>query len=123
MRGAKKEGLEMRTSHAGTRTLLALVFTAALLVTNSGTAHAHYMQSTHGSDVAWVDSTHDHLDVQDNECDGNYVYADGWSSQGFIRVWDSNGCSAGWGHGDGLNFYAFRICEQNITCSPTVQVT
>ena len=100
-----------------------VVFTAALLGASAGSVLAHYMQATHGSDIAWVDSTHDHLDAQDNECDGNYVYADGWSDQGFIRVWDSNGCSAGWGHGDGIDFYAFKVCEQNVGCSSTVWVT
>ena len=30
------------------------------------------------SDKAWVDATHDHLDVQDGECDGNDVYGQGY---------------------------------------------
>lgn len=80
-------------------------------------------EAWHGSDKAWVDTTHDHLGAQDGECDGNYVYATGlWydasiSTTITVTVWDTNGCSAGWGHGDGIDFYQYRVCEQNVGCS------
>ena len=90
--------------------------TAAFAFT-AGTAAAHFTEAFHGSDRAWVDSTHDHLDVSDNECDGNSVYAEGYDDLGFLRVFDPNGCNSGYGHGDGLNFYQYRVCEQNVGCS------
>jgi hypothetical protein len=99
------------------------VLSTAFLGLTAGTAYGHQVAVYHGSDVAWVDATHDHLDVDDRECDGNYVYAQGYDALGFIQVTDTNGCSSGWGHGDGLNFYLFRICEQNVGCSAWRSVT
>lgn len=114
----------MRSIKTGRRTLVVTLLTASLLGLNAGVAYAHYVDVNHGSDVAWVDSTHDHLDVQDGECDGNYVYAEGYyGSSNYVKVYDLNGCSSGWGHGDGINFYVFRVCEEGVGCSVWKQVT
>ena len=113
----------MNATSLGRRSVLVALFTLALLAVNASIANAHYTEAWHGTDKAWVDSTHDHLDVQDGECDGNNVYATGlwWnpslSTTITVTVWDSNGCSSGWGHGDGLDFYQYRVCEQNVGCS------
>jgi hypothetical protein len=34
-----------------------------------------------------------------------------------VTVWDTNGCSSGYGHGDGIDFYQYRVCEQAVGCS------
>jgi hypothetical protein len=93
-------------------------FALAQLGLFSGTAHAHDKTVWHGSDRAWVWGSHDHLDVEDNECDGNLVWAEGYYGEyeTFIRVYDLNGCTAGWYHVDGFDFYTFRICEENVGC-------
>lgn len=102
--------------------LTALWIVALLALSCTGVA-AHDTVAWHGSDKAWVDSTHDHLDVQDGECDGNDVYAQGYwwdatiSSARLVTVWDTNGCSSGYGHGDGIDFYQYRVCEQGVGCS------
>ena len=105
------------------------VLTATLLGLGTATVSAHYMEVLHGSDRAWVDSTHDHLNVEDRECDGNAVYGQGYwwdstiGSSRLVTVQDSNGCASGWGHGDGVNFYQFRICEASAGCSAWTSVS
>jgi hypothetical protein len=106
----------MRPRRIARSTAFIAVLTVALLGWNAGHVYAHYTEVFHGSDKAWVDSTHDHLDVQDNECDGNYVQAAGYSTTGFTIVTDDNGCTTGWGHGDGLDFTIYHICEVNVGC-------
>lgn len=93
---------------------------ATLLATMLGTAGADYSAQYHGSDKAWVTDTHDHLNVEDRECDGNGVYAEGYHVGGgsnYVKVWDTNGCSKGWGHGDGIDFYKYRLCENRVGCN------
>ena len=93
------------------RAAIVAVLAAALFGLLAATAAAHYTEVYHGTDKAWVDSSHDHLDVQDNECDGHNVFAEGYDSSGYHSIVDGNGCNAGYGHLDGINFTQYRICE------------
>lgn len=91
--------------------VVVVAFVACTMVT--AVALAHYTEIVQGHDKAWVSSSHDHLNILDNECDGNYTWAEGWdnSQYGFHRVRDGDGCAGGGRHADGYNFYSYRICE------------
>ena len=52
----------------------AVLMAAGLLVLSAAPASAHYTSIYHGSDNAWVYSSHLRLGVDDNECDGHKVY-------------------------------------------------
>ncbi len=88
----------------------------ALLTVMVGPAAAHDIYGTHRNNIGWIGSGHDHLNVEDVDCNGNAAYAEGYGQHGFTRVWDSNGCAQGHGHGDGVNFYMFRVCENRVGC-------
>ena len=100
-------------------TVLLGVLAALMLV---AIASAHYTNVYQGSDKGSVDLSHDHLRISDRECDGNYVYAEGWDNgqYGYHKVYDRNGCSSGDYHADGVNFTRYRVCEDlgtSIVCS------
>lgn len=99
------------------RAALVGVLAAVAFGLTAGIAMAHYTQISTGNSRAWVDSTHDHLNVSDGDCDGNRVYAEGYDQNGFHRIFDPNGCTAGYGHEDGINFYQYRLCVEFVACS------
>jgi len=75
--------------------------------------------------VSW---NHHGLIAFDNECDGNYVKAQGYYMSGgipyFLEVTDSNGCASGGSIVTApLPFYSFRVCEINVGCSAWKSVT
>lgn len=111
------------------RRMILAVSTTALLAASATPAAAHLVETWHGSDRAAVYSDHDHLLAHDLECDGHSVYAQGvwWnpviSSTIVVTVWDTNGCSGSWEHGDGIDFQKFRVCEESEGCSPWKYVT
>jgi len=93
------------------------VASLGLVTVGAGPASAHYSTLYHGSDVAWVGTYHDYLRVQDRECDGNTVYAQGYDRSGYRIVRDPDGCAAGYGTITGSGFYQYRICESNVSCT------
>ncbi len=107
---------------AARRRLATLVLLAAVGALGiATTATGHYTQAVHGNDLAWVDYTHDHLDVEDNECDGNRVYARGNDASGARGPkYDPDGCGGSWGHLDGVNFTSYEVCEEGVSCSNRV---
>ena len=113
----------MRSTRRSRRAVLIAVFTVALLAFNTTAVFAHYTEAWHGSDKAFIFASHDELNVQDGECDGNYVYAQGYwwnptiSSNILVTVWDTNGCSFGFEWARGTDFHTYRVCEQNVGCS------
>ena len=115
----------MRSTKRGLRGVLVLVFTVGLLAVTAGAAFAHVVYAYHGSDQAWVNSTHDTLVALDGECDGNYVYGEGYwyditiHSERYTKVTDLNGCDplgnqTSQKPGD---FTRFRVCETGVGCS------
>lgn len=116
------------TRRPSRRAVLIAVFAAALLAWSPGVSYAHEVWVNHGSDEAVVSSNHYGLIAFDNECDGNYVKAQGYYMAGgipyFLEITDANGCTSG---GSIVSapypFYSFRVCEINVGCSAWKSVT
>lgn len=108
----------MRSVRNGLRVAAIGVSVIAASAFVTGTASAHTLYAYQGSDRAWSD--HSHLRVEDRECDAHGVYAEGYDAYGYLFVEDTNGCSSGYSHADGLNIYQFRVCERSVGCSPWV---
>lgn len=84
----------------------------------AGPAMGHFTEDWHGNDHAWVDSTHDHLNGSDNECDGNRVYTRGNDSSGARGPkYDPDGCGGAYGHLDGIDFTSYVLCEEGVSCN------
>ena len=104
---------------------LVLAVAALAMLSLAPAASAHYTYIYHGSDKSWLGDSintpgvHDHLGVVDHECDGNGVYAEAYAhdSTGFYRLWDANGCQVNESNLRGVDFYRYRLCEQNVSCT------
>lgn len=100
--------------------LAATAGTILILGVTQSPAQAHWVQAFHGSDTATVVDGHRGIYADDNECDGNGVYAYAHLTNGsYVTVSDPDGCSSQVGY-----LYApttvdwFYVCEKNVGCSP-----
>ena len=99
--------------------LVVVTSVVALMTVQSAPALAHYTSIYHGSDNAWVYDGHVRLGVQDNECDGNRVYAQMYLSNGDLwTLYDDNGCSQGAAFITfSITISRYRVCEASVGCS------
>lgn len=98
----------------GLLAVLAVVSAFVLAVPATG----HFTETWHGNDHAWVDSSHDHLNGSDNECDGNRIYTRGYDASGARGPkYDPDGCGGYYGHLDGVNFTSYKLCEEGVSCT------
>jgi hypothetical protein len=111
----------MSSVRRGLRVATVGAFVTVLVGWMTTPAAAHTLYAYHintNSDRAWSD--HSHLRVEDRECDGNGVYAEGYDIGGYLSVSDANGCESGYSHADGTGIYQFRVCERTKGCSDWV---
>jgi hypothetical protein len=97
----------------------AVVMAAGLLILSAGPASAHYTSIYHGSDNAWVYSSHLRVGVDDNECDGHYVYVvwiDPFSKAHW--VYNKGGCGSLAVVVDTPELISqYQLCEYSVSCT------